>query len=1197
MQNKRFIIHIADLHIGNGNRSSEYRQVFDNFSEQISSLSSLDPLIVICGDIFHHKIRYSGTDVEDFNYLLNKLSKYSVIIIPGNHDANLNNHSDTDLLTPLLDKYENIHYLKQSGFYKLHNLTFYHVSIFDNSTSTQLESLICNEKFSDIILLYHGMINGATFGSHIVHNSRITKKIIDSVKLTLAGDIHQYQLITPTCAYCGSLIQQNLGESNEKGFILWDLLDNSSKFIRVINNKGFIRLDFRGKTESECDEAILNAKLNAPSELIKVSVITDTNDNNLESQLDKVKEKFGTIDKVSRTGTIDMNISDDIITSINEILQVRGATDEQRHDIIDIYKKQMVSYECKKWYITKLSFSNMFKYGPNNVIDFSRLYSSITGVIADNRAGKSSIIDIIVFGLFGELLRGDKKSMIHTGAKKSSIRVDFVVNTTSYYIERTDDRLGHQCVKLYRYDANTWVNITTKSIDETYKLMKTLIGSLDQFQSTGLYYDSINDIIKMTKSERMQILPELFGMTDNISVVKDIKSNIKSIKSKMNTLVKPRLLDPHGDLANASIEYKSLQQERHEVNIKYTKIIDEIELLKISLSCLRDYKLVSLQYDTSLQLRDQLQSKLEKIIVSEHVQFATPITISDREKVRLEKLSLTTTRSSADIKEEILRHRINVPNVNIEELKRQKLTIDEKIAQMNIKLSSIPITTYVDIEQLIANRESIESELRSITTKPTHDEYIEKLKINMDKLRKNSSLTFNISCEQCNTNRYHINHDLATLEDELSSMTSANTMIHADNRKNISIHNILSEELNHINEKIKSSVVSNKNKNIADDIRSQILKLEHELISVDHLINENIKYQDSIIHLSTLDNLLATALSIEDAKDKLHKLYLYDQYSIRLDNEKILSELQLVDSKLESLHNEMSLLKSHESSFDKIKELQIQKSSLHSELSELDRSIGSLETNISQLNSEIIIFDKYNTEYPKLKSDLDKFKLYVDCLESAELKLSIIKKNIDRVVSNANDILSSITDFNIKCSINDLSIELFIIEPNNIEIPMSLGSGFQKFISSIAMRLALTSSLPSSSDFIMIDEGFGCMDGTNISKLVDMMSTIKELYKFTFIISHISELQNIVERPLHIIQRENKDTKLICSYINNSVDIANVSTASAEVDEHIIQDIIKKVEDNVEKTDTILCECGATVKRKSLAMHKKTAKHMKVVNK
>lgn len=1190
--NKRFIIHLADIHIGSGNRSCEYRSVFDSFFEQLRNLNFIidSIVIVICGDIFHHKTKYSGNDIDDFNYLINGLTKYQIIIIPGNHDANLNNSDDIDLLTPVLN-HKNIHYIKDSGFYELENLTFYHISIFDKSTNTQLEHFTSDPKFKDVILLYHGMINDAKFGLHTVRDARITKKVINNFKLVLAGDIHQYQKITPTVAYCGSLIQQNLGESNEKGFLLWDLDNLSSKFIRVNNKKGFLRIDLRGKSSDECDAIIASAKVDAPPELIKLSIITDTDDNNLESQLAKVKGQFGLVSTVSRTEKINTdNITDDIISSIDEILKSYNATDEQRNEIITKYKSKIVTYECKKWYVERLSWSNMFKYGSNNIIDFTKLYSSITGVVADNRAGKSSIIDIMVFGLFGELLRGDKKSMIKRGEKKSEIRVDFVVNNTKYYIERKDDANKHSSVYLYRKDNETWTNITAVSIDTTYRLVKTLIGTLDQFQSTGLYYDSINDIVKMTSTERMHVLPELFGLTDNSNIVKDVKVNMKTIKDKINALVKPRLLNPHDDLEILNNELEDLYNERQSRLDEHTKLIDEISSLKIKIGNMRELPVVESQLNQLQNKINQLEVDIQKINIEKNVEYAEPIVITPNNKLKYLDLSMQTCEDSTSIQLEIAKISVNTPQSDIKTLEKQKQSIESKLIDNKHKLSMIQTSEYVDIESLINERKSIESQLNKLKTTPTHDTYIEKLKKSVIKLKESTSLVFNNDCPDCRNNKYHLAHELVTLEDELKSLMLINEQIISSNNEIISQQKSLQYQLNIINEKIHSSIESNKNVTLSNNIRLEINKLEHELTNIQKIINENEKNHHLIEKLNSLNKLLVLSKSIEDARYKLQQLYLYEQYQLTTKYKNIKSDIEQFTTTKNELHNEIDFIKSHQHLHKQLKILNDQTTSINTELSELDRAIGSLEANKIQLTNEVIIYNTYYTNFTPLSKQLATLKLYTDAISSVCLKISIIKKNINRVINNANNILKHITDFTLSYEISEKSID-FTINENSINIPLSQGSGFQKFISSLCIRLALTTLLPSSSDFIIIDEGFGCLDATNISKLSDMLTDISQLYRFTFIISHVSELQSIIQKPL-FIQNINSS-----SFIQNTIDSTNVHTVTSEINELNIQNNLKSAIEKMQDPNSVVCECGITIKKKSLVMHKKTAKHLKLVNK
>src|SRR3989338_1686350 len=93
MTTNRKIIHISDIHIGSGKRSKEYRDIFDKLGNEVSKIKPI--FVCITGDIFHHKVRYSGEDVDDFYYLMKKISSIvPIIMIPGNHDMNMNNNND-----------------------------------------------------------------------------------------------------------------------------------------------------------------------------------------------------------------------------------------------------------------------------------------------------------------------------------------------------------------------------------------------------------------------------------------------------------------------------------------------------------------------------------------------------------------------------------------------------------------------------------------------------------------------------------------------------------------------------------------------------------------------------------------------------------------------------------------------------------------------------------------------------------------------------------------------------------------------------------------------------------------------------------------------------------------------------------------------------------------------------------------------
>ena len=90
-----------------------------------------------------------------------------------------------------------------------------------------------------------------------------------------------------------------------------------------------------------------------------------------------------------------------------------------------------------QWKPIKFEFSNMFSYGEDNVIDFSKL-NGLMGLFAPNASGKSSLFDSISFCLFDKCSRAFKASNILNNRKTDfKCKLEFDINGERFFIERT----------------------------------------------------------------------------------------------------------------------------------------------------------------------------------------------------------------------------------------------------------------------------------------------------------------------------------------------------------------------------------------------------------------------------------------------------------------------------------------------------------------------------------------------------------------------------------------------------------------------------------------------------------------------------------------------------------------------------------------------------------------------------------------
>ena len=286
------IYHISDLHIQLYKRHDEYQAVFEKVYTYLKNEKKIlnipeatntnIPLVsVITGDLLHSKSDLSPECVQlTYNFIKTLSTIMPIIIIPGNHDINMNNKERLDSLTPIisdLPKANPIYYFLDSGVYQLSNLVFYHASIFDYQIIPPIPQITQkNTSKTTSIMLYHGRVNGAVQfnGLEITENSNktVTPSTFAPYDITCLGDIHKHQFLSHNIAYAGSLIQQNHGEDvNNHGLIKWDVANKSGTFIPITNDWSYITLFVENrKANHQCSVKDKNNIIHDPNcELMK----------------------------------------------------------------------------------------------------------------------------------------------------------------------------------------------------------------------------------------------------------------------------------------------------------------------------------------------------------------------------------------------------------------------------------------------------------------------------------------------------------------------------------------------------------------------------------------------------------------------------------------------------------------------------------------------------------------------------------------------------------------------------------------------------------------------------------------------------------------------------------------------------------------------------------------------------------------
>lgn len=187
------ILACGDIHCFNSKRFEEHRHVFKNFYDLVEQ--EKPDIIVIGGDVIDSKLRLSPEQIELCRDFLMNLANFApIVMIPGNHDVNLQNKDRLDSLTPIVDSLSNyttyhIYYLKNSGLYDIENITWAVWSCLDNQKNPFPQEYKKNiNKY--IVGLYHGVVAGAKTEDGFALSGGIDVNEFKDCDHVILSDIH-----------------------------------------------------------------------------------------------------------------------------------------------------------------------------------------------------------------------------------------------------------------------------------------------------------------------------------------------------------------------------------------------------------------------------------------------------------------------------------------------------------------------------------------------------------------------------------------------------------------------------------------------------------------------------------------------------------------------------------------------------------------------------------------------------------------------------------------------------------------------------------------------------------------------------------------------------------------------------------------------------------------------------------------------
>jgi DNA repair exonuclease SbcCD ATPase subunit/DNA repair exonuclease SbcCD nuclease subunit len=648
------IAHISDVHIRLLTRHLEYKKVFVRL---FASLRKEQPdAIVLAGDIVHSKTELTPEMmILLFNFLESCGKIAPTYVMLGNHDCNVKNPNKIDALSPVFKirkDFKNVTLVTDAESIPVGDTVALHFFsiLYPEKSLTPIEGKVN-------IAVAHGMVKGSVSeNGYTFPDGEYDLDDFAGFDITMLGDIHRMQeLGSPHIAYSGSLIQQNFGESLEKGYLMWDTKTKTSKFIHVPNEHLYYTLEVKGldlpdinvsakhlhlrvlwqmPTKDPKDSSFIefNEKLKAkysPEELTVISIPPESGDDSRH-----VDNKIQDLNKY-------------VVDSLIEFGNEAKLDDEQMSDLIEMDKELsdkglFTDRSHLVWNPTELKFSNLFSYGKNTSLKLDG--RGITGIFAPNATGKTALVNAFVYSIFGRIPQTHNlREAIKKGTKSSKSEIHMEIDGKLYRIVRNTKLIktrlkiksgpfvtrATSTASFEMLEDGKWVSLNDLDKKSTDRIIEKYVGSVEDFLLTS--FSAQNDITAFIETDapaRKDTLIRFLGLDFLEEKHKAVKDQIKDIESDIKT--EKRHIKGL-DLAALKESYAAALKEKETVTVNETQLTDQVNALNSEIKTLLSGR-KSLNIEGEIIPLEDIKLELSALLTDQSSQ--TQILINAQKKLK-----------------------------------------------------------------------------------------------------------------------------------------------------------------------------------------------------------------------------------------------------------------------------------------------------------------------------------------------------------------------------------------------------------------------------------------------------------------------------------------------------------------------------------------------------------------------------------
>jgi len=614
------IYHISDLHIRSGDavkcRFDEYNYVFKRFLEYLKGTDLSNSVLVITGDLFHHKSKLESPGIKLFYDFLKAIAKLiPVYVIRGNHDYKQWEISEVDLISSMLiPGIPNVTYLNSTGTYKVDaDLGFGVLAIQDvlragNTNASQKADSVPsfpNPAGLDTrwkIALFHGLVENnrlfAGYDAALLGDIHI--QMVNGGESAIGGEecgdsihcIGNWVWAAGACpfGYASSMVRQTVGESIEgHGFLKWNLTTRSVAAYHIDN---IVDL-----AAAECEAALFDREPRAPRNEVDADDDDGVTDADADADQDKPSPFRNTPDmwvkyiekngQVPKSGAIVKSPELLLLDPVpdNEVIQIkvneRNAKIKKRLESFCDSLTSNVGLGKRPFRFLKMTWDWLLCYGADNQFYFNKLDGKISTISGRNGHGKTSFLEIMLLALYGNgfpsrsnrhhsasiiSLVKPRNASCHVELTLSIDKLGMVRVHRTFY--RQDDKKSVHAAKSTKVDiwdpsTSTWNAVVSGKV-AVDKWVDANVGTMDAFLLSCMVSQNADaDFFAMSPAEQKDMLDNALCIDTHTRYMELLK---EARLAHMNI----------ADLVTSSIALLSRQlHEEHAGNAARIEILDK----------------------------------------------------------------------------------------------------------------------------------------------------------------------------------------------------------------------------------------------------------------------------------------------------------------------------------------------------------------------------------------------------------------------------------------------------------------------------------------------------------------------------------------------------------------------------------------------------------------------------------------------